>query len=94
MKKKIDSSTDQFKEMVGDTVADVLQEVVMPVLAGMHDDILVLKENTNILKENVEKLDNKVERINRSLILITDHQADKLDDHEKRIGKIEGTVNN
>lgn len=68
------------KEEILDLFAQAFHEVVVPVLEGMGIQI--------------NKLDEKVEKIDRRLITVTDHQADKLDDHEKRIGKIETSINN
>ena len=63
------------KEETIEVFAEAFHEVVVPVVEE--------------LKEDIKKLDDKVESINRSLIQITDHQANKLDNNEKRIKKLE-----
>lgn len=35
------------------------------------------------------KLSNKIDKLERKLDAVTDHQAEKLDDHDRRIGKLE-----
>lgn len=44
------------------------------------------------LKEEVRQNTEAVAKIERKLDQVTDHQAEKLDDHEKRIGKLELSV--
>lgn len=53
-----------------------------------------VKADLDAVKGQLDSLDDKVERINRSLIQITDYQAGRLDNHEKRKSTIEGNVNN
>jgi len=65
--------------------AEAFHEVVVPVLEPMAKDI-------KTLKEGIATLDDKVERINKRLYLVTDHQADRIDNHEKRIRKLEKGV--
>lgn len=80
--------------------AQAFHEVVVPVLEDLatKKDLKEVKDGLegrmDKVEESLNRLDDKVERIDRRLVLITDHQADKLDDHEKRIGKLEGTANN
>lgn len=71
--------------------AEAFHEVVVPVLEDLSAKIEGAEKR---LGERIDKLDDKVEMMNRSLITVTDHQADRIDDHEKRIGKIETRVNN
>lgn len=88
----------QQKDETLEVFVEAFHEVIVPVLEGLatKEDLegLATKKALSEVKEQLDSLDDKVEMINRRLITITDHQADRIDDHEKRIGKIETTVNN
>lgn len=98
------------KEETIEIFAEAFHEVVVPVLEDLatKKDLKMVgdrlgrvegsldgvEERLGGVEERLDTLDNKVEMINRRLITVTDHQADMLDDHEKRIGKLETRVNN
>lgn len=72
----------KLEDAISDIVVDALNDVMIPILSDMHNDI-------KQLKENMGRLDNRVEMVNRKVTQITDLHADKLDNHEKRIKKLE-----
>lgn len=93
------------KEETIEVFAEAFHEVIVPVLEDLATkkdlgglatkaDLAEVKEDIAEVKQRLNTLDDKVELINRRLITVTDHQADRIDDHEKRIGKIETRVNN
>lgn len=75
------------KEETVEIFAEAFREVVVPVLEEMKKDF-------NDLRQDVHHLDDKVEGISRRLIQVTDHHANRLDNHEKRIGKLEVKASN
>lgn len=73
------------KEDFGEKFAHALNEVLMPALSDMHDDIVDLKER-------LEQVDNRVEMFLRQSSNVGDYHAGRLDNHEKRIKKLERSV--
>lgn len=76
--------------------ADAFGEVVMPVLSDMHEDVKILKsdvgilkQDVNYLKEQVSDIDDKLGSVDKRVINITDYQAQRLEDHGKRLEKLE-----
>lgn len=94
------------KDETLEVFVEAFHEVIVPVLEGLatKEDLegLATKEDVKEIidermvgvEEKISDLDDKVEMINRRLITVTDHQAERIDNHETRIGKIEGNVNN
>jgi len=72
------------KEETIEVFAEAFHDVVVPVLEDLKKE----------LKNDINRLDDKVEAINRRLIQVTDHHSEKIDNHEKRIGKLEAKVLN
>lgn len=75
----------KHKEEFLEVFSEAFQDVVMPVLEDMHQDISQLKENVNGLKEDMEDVQTTLRRMETH----QDHQSAKLDNHGKRIAKLE-----
>lgn len=81
----------QKEELIG-VFSEAFQDVVMPVLEDMHHDISQLKGDVQGLKGDVQGLKEDMEDVQTTLRRIEthqDHQSAKLDNHEKRITKLE-----
>lgn len=74
------------KDETLDLFAEAFHEVVVPALEDIKTEIKELKTD---LTSQIDRLDNKVEMYTRKFVQVTDHQGDKLDNHEKRIKRLE-----
>lgn len=74
------------KDETLEVFVEAFHEVIVPVLEGLatKEGLSGVKADLDAVKGQLDSLDDKVGMINRRLITVTDHQADKLDDHEKR----------
>lgn len=83
------------KEENLEVFVEAFHEVLVPVLETLatKEDLKKLDARVNTIEEHLntveENLGNKIDTLNRRLITITDHQADKMDSHEKRIQNLE-----
>ena len=68
------------------TSLDIVNQVVIPAMDNMYGKI---NNDIKALQTDVSQLQADTSRIDRKLTVISDHQANKLDNHEKRIGKLE-----
>ena len=71
-------------DQITDIFADSFHEVMMPALEDLPTKLDLKK-----IEEKINRVDDRVEAINKRVIQITDHHAVKLDNYEKRIGKLE-----
>lgn len=74
------------KDKTLDLFTEAFHEVVVPVLQDFKAEV---KAEFKEVKDNIDKLDNKVEMYTRKFVQVTDHHGDKLDNHEKRIRRLE-----
>ena len=89
-----------IQETVVKGVVEGIEAVIMPVLEKhelhfqkIEKDIESLEKRLGTRIDSVEgrldQVEGRLERIEHTMYEITDSLADKLDDHEKRIGKLE-----
>lgn len=93
------------KELINGIV-DALEQVVLPRMdkleidvvemkediSDMKEDISGMKEDISDMKGDIESLDNRLSKVEKKVDVVIDHQAEKIDIHEKRIGKLELTI--
>lgn len=83
-----DSDLSKIRLVMG----EVLEEVVLPQLQEIRDDVSVLKEDVSVLKEDFARMENKMDRIERKQdaeVERHDKLSVKSEDHEKRIIALE-----
>lgn len=78
-----------MKKAVIDGTTEALEDVVFPKFEEIDGKFEKIDKRFDDLEEN---LGNKISILERKLDRVTDHQADKLDNHEKRIGHLEDVV--
>ena len=71
------------KEETIEVFAEAFHDVVVPVLEDFRNDFNKRVDNIE------EKLGNQIEHLDRKITNVTNHQSEKLDNHEKRIKKLE-----
>ncbi|HSX19079.1 MAG TPA: hypothetical protein VLE91_03005 [Candidatus Saccharimonadales bacterium] len=85
--------TKNQKSEIADVVVETLQDALFPLLEDMSSNIKGLKTDFKHLEKRIdeveENLGNKIDQVSKRNFLITDHHADRIDDHEKRIVKVE-----
>ena len=93
---KIAFSDNVLGKIIRGQINNALEDVVFPRFDSLEKkfDDLGKKVDRNAKKIDrnagkIEKLDMKVGGINRRLDKLNDHWADKLDDHEERIDRLE-----
>lgn len=74
------------KEELLEVFGEAFREVVPPVLEDLKKDL------GNKIDDTKHQLIDRIEKVERKLDRITDSHATKLDNHEKRIGKLEAGV--
>ena len=77
--KKLDK---MMKKAVLDGTAEALEAIVFPKFDEIDKNLSSLKEEVGLNTEMIARVERKLDRV-------TDHQAEKLDDHEKRISQLE-----
>lgn len=87
MGKKSYFTKDQ-KEEITDVFAEAFHEVVVPVLEEMptKKDFARLEKRIDEVGEN---LANRIEQVNRRNLQVADRHGDRIDNHEKRLKKLE-----
>ena len=76
--------------MVG--VGQALEEIVLPRFDQIDEKFALIDKKFEKIDENFEEVRNDISRIDRKLDQVTDHQAEKLDDHEKRLRLVETAI--
>jgi uncharacterized protein (DUF3084 family) len=84
------------KTAIIDGVVEGINQVVIPVLEGLDKKIdknaEKIDRNAEKIDKNAEKIDNLeagLSRVERKLDQVTDHQSEKLDEHEDRLSVLE-----
>lgn len=96
----------EMKEMVFEGVLEALEQVVLPRLHNIEEDVREIKEDIVVMKENVSQLNQKAETLDNdmggvkmrlaSMEKKMDERTDTyfvVKDHEKRIRRLEGVSN-
>lgn len=81
--------TDTVRDGVTAGVREVLDDVVVPGFVMVTNRLDRIESKIDSLEEKVDILDTKIDSVDRKLMRITDHHADLLDNHGKRIIKLE-----
>lgn len=92
-----------MKRAVIDGATQALEDVVFPKFEEIDGKFGKIDKRFEQIDKRFEQIDgrfdeleenlgNKIGVLERKLDQVTDHQADKLDDHEKRIGRLENAV--
>jgi len=89
----------QFEALMVKTINDALEQIVLPRLDRIEKDVDVIKKDVSVLKSDVFELKDQVsnledttERIERKLDIEIDRndtQSVKIDNHEKRLTRLE-----
>ena len=74
---------------VSEGVREALDEVVMPGFAMIDRDVREVKEKVQSLESGMNE---RFDGLDRKLMAITDHHGERLDNHEKRLSKVELAV--
>lgn len=75
----------EFQKMIMVGVGQALEDMVLP----RFDQI---DEKFDQIDEKFEEVRNDISKLERKLDQVTDHQAEKLDDHERRLKLVEAAV--
>lgn len=92
-----------MKKAVIDGTTEALEDVVFPKFEEIDGKFEKIDKRFEQIDKRFEQIDrrfdeleenlgNKIGVLERKLDQVTDHQADKLDNHEKRIGQLENAV--
>lgn len=88
----LSNKVDRFHKETKTIVCDVLEELVLPRLQNIEDDVSVLKNGVSELKEDVHDLQlttNRIETLQKSELGRADEHTLILNNHEKRFLKLE-----
>lgn len=84
------NNTDK-KEMI-QIVGEALEEVVLPTLYGVKNDIKVLKNDVKDLKDDVTEIKQRLEKVEFNTRIYPhdkEYVDKKFNNHEKRISRLE-----
>ena len=82
------SLTKEDKKEIILLMGEALQELVLPQLGEIKEDISVLKQDVSNIKEDlsdIQRTANRIETLQRS-------ELNRVDNHEMRIGKLEKAI--
>lgn len=81
-----------MKKAVIEGTGEALEAMVFPKFVSIDDKFKKIDKNFEELRSEVRQNSEAIAKVERKLDKITDHQAEKLDDHERRIEKIELSI--
>jgi len=87
-----DEDKKEFQKMVMVGVGQALEEIVLPRFDALDATIKSQSDEIQGLRNDIGEIQNDISRIDRKLDQVTDHQAEKLDDHERRLKLVETAI--
>ena len=87
-----DEDKKEFQKMVMVGVGQALEEIVLPRFDALDATIKSQSDEIQGLRNDIGEIQNDISRIDRKLDQVTDHQAEKLDDHERRLKLVEAAI--
>lgn len=81
--------TDDKKWIKGAIVQGVIDGINQVMIPYSEEQENRFNQKFKEIGRQFEEVRNDIAKVERKLDVVTDHQADKLDNHERRIGKLE-----
>lgn len=82
----------EFQKMIVIGVGQALEDMVLPRFDQIDKKFENIDKQFEEVRNDISKLQSDVSRIERKLDNVTDHQAEKLDDHERRLKLVEAAM--